>query len=100
MGDGVVGVAARERVPIRIGHMTSDYSYGAAVREQAPGHGLRRPSRGDPLPGLAAPESQIALPILSGGRMLGVLFAESPSRCGSATTTRTRSALSPAGSAS
>lgn len=79
VGDGVVGVAARERVPIRIGHMTSDYSYGAAVRDEARGHGLSSPDATEiPYPGLAAPESQIALPILSRGRTIGVLFAESP----------------------
>lgn len=31
-----------------------------------------------PYPGLSAPESQIALPILSGQSVLGVLFAEGP----------------------
>jgi hypothetical protein len=78
VGDGVVGVAARERVPIRIGHMTSDYSYGAAVRDQARDHGLAGSAATEiPYPGLAAPESQIALPVLSRGGTLGVLFAES-----------------------
>jgi len=78
VGDGVVGVAARERVPIRIGHMTSEYSYGTAVRDQARDQGLATPDATEiPYPGLDAPESQIALPILSQGRTLGVLFAES-----------------------
>ncbi len=79
LGDGVIGVAAREGVPIRIGHMTSEYSYGAALRDQARDLGL---GAGDdtriPYPGLAAPESQIALPIIVGGATAGVLFAESP----------------------
>ena len=35
LGEGVIGVAAREGVPIRIGHMASEYSYGAAVRDTA-----------------------------------------------------------------
>lgn len=77
LGAGVIGVAARERAPIRIGAMTSDYRYGAAAGE------------GDgeiPYPGLAEPESQIAVPVLSGGRLLGVIFAESrqPMRFGHA----------------
>lgn len=77
-GEGVVGVAAREGVPIRIGHMTSDYSYGAMVREQAQHHGMAEEASTEiPYPGLAEPESQIALPIMSAGRTLGVLFAES-----------------------
>lgn len=78
VGAGVVGVAARQRVPIRIGHMTSDYSYVAALRDQARGHGLASHEATEiPYPGLATPESQIALPILSEERTLGVLFAES-----------------------
>jgi hypothetical protein len=79
LGAGVVGVAARERVPIRISHMSSDYSYGAAVREQARDQGLAGAGATEiPYPGLKAPESQIAVPILAAGRTLGVIFAESP----------------------
>ncbi|SPH24021.1 hypothetical protein DEA8626_03069 [Defluviimonas aquaemixtae] len=79
LGHGVIGVAARERVPIRVGHMTSDYSYGAALRDQALDHGIEAMDATQiPYPGLPAPESQIALPIVVGGRTAGVLFAESP----------------------
>ncbi len=76
-GEGVIGVAARERTPIRIGHMTREYRYGAAITETARRAGLIEDApRTIPFPGLAAPRSQIALPILEGGRLLGVLFAE------------------------
>lgn len=76
-GEGVIGVAARERTPIRIGHMTREYRYGAAITETARRAGLIEDApRTVPFPGLAAPRSQIALPILEGGRLLGVLFAE------------------------
>jgi adenylate cyclase len=78
VGDGVIGVAAREGVPIRIAHMSVDYAYGAAVREQARDHGTGDNGATEiPYPGLAAPESQIAIPFRGGGRVLGVLFAES-----------------------
>jgi len=78
LGHGVIGVAAREGVPIRIGHMTSDYSYGAVLRDQARDHGLGDTDATEiPYPGLAAPESQIAVPILMRGRTAGILFAES-----------------------
>jgi hypothetical protein len=77
VGQGVVGVAARERVPIRIGHMTADTDYGTAVRDQARRQGLEDEATEIPFPGLAAPESQMAVPILCDGRTLGVLFAES-----------------------
>lgn len=74
LGHGVIGVAARERVPVRIDHMTGDYAYGATIRQAAGGPAARE----IPFPGLPAPESQIALPICLRGRLLGVLFAESP----------------------
>lgn len=77
VGQGVVGVAARERVPIRIGHMTADTDYGTAIRDQALRQGLsREPATEIPFPGLSSPESQIAVPIVCGGRAAGVLFAE------------------------
>ncbi|MCU9850523.1 GAF domain-containing protein [Defluviimonas sp. WL0024] len=79
LGHGVIGVAARESVPIRIGHMTSEYSYGAALRDQARDYGLEAADATEiPYPGLPAPESQIALPVVVAGRTTGVLFAESP----------------------
>lgn len=79
LGEGVIGVAAAQDVPIRIGHMASEYSYGAAVRDSARAAGLDW--QGDtaiPYPGLKAPQSQIAMPILRDGRSMGVLFAEGP----------------------
>ena len=78
VGEGVIGAAAREGVPIRIGHMSSDYSYGAAVRETAQKSGLDWASATEiPFPGLGAPESQLAVPIVQCGRTIGVLFVES-----------------------
>jgi hypothetical protein len=78
LGEGVIGVAARERTPIRIGHMTSEYRYGAAVRDSARRFGMDEGQTTEiPFPGLTAPSSQIAVPIVGGGRTLGVLFAES-----------------------
>ncbi len=80
IGDGVIGVAARERVAIRIDHMSSAYTYGSAVRDRiraASGPGAPE-SRTVPFPGLPRPESQIALPMLWQGQLTGVLFAESP----------------------
>jgi adenylate cyclase len=78
LGEGVIGVAARERVPIRIGQMTSEDEYSNAIRESARATGTAwAETTRIPYPGLAAPQSQLALPILCAGRTLGVLFAES-----------------------
>jgi adenylate cyclase len=80
IGDGVIGVAARERVAIRIDHMSSAYLYTSAVRDRVraeAGPGAPE-SRSVPFPGLSRPESQIALPMLWRNQLAGVLFAESP----------------------
>lgn len=78
VGAGVIGVAGREGVPIRIGHFSADYAYGAAIRDGARHAGIAcSEEREIPFPGMEAPGSQIALPIRCGERMFGVLFAES-----------------------
>jgi adenylate cyclase len=75
LGEGVVGVAARERTPIRIGHMTAEYGYSRAIRANTDGGA---PEVEIPLPGLADPRSQLAVPLCVGARLLGVLYVESP----------------------
>lgn len=75
LGEGVIGVAARMGTPIRINHATLDYAYGRAMREGLAGDVLEREI---PLPGLPEPGSQLAVPLSSGGQLLGVLFVESP----------------------
>ena len=77
-GEGVIGVAAREGVPIRIGHFNADYRYGAALGAAARSAGLlAEEPPGVPFPGLGTPHSQIAVPVAARGRVFGVLFAES-----------------------
>ncbi len=78
LGEGIIGVAARERVPIRINHMTADYRYGAAIRESIIRSGVEWQAATEiPFPGLESPASQLALPILVRGETFGVLFVES-----------------------
>ncbi|MDM0013583.1 GAF domain-containing protein [Variovorax sp. J22P168] len=79
IGHGVIGVAARERTPVRISHMTNAASYSHAVRSSM------RDDEPDlvleteiPFPGLREPHSQLAVPILASGRLVGALFVESP----------------------
>ena len=79
MGEGIIGVAARERAPIRIGYAAQEYLYSRAVRE-----GFERSIGEDaletaiPFPGLADSGSQLAVPVLRGDRLHGVLYVESP----------------------
>lgn len=78
VGHGVIGVAARERTPIRISHMTSEYIYGKAVRDSAEALGLHHQlETAIPMPGLAECRSQMAVPILAGQTLYGVLYVES-----------------------
>ncbi len=76
-GDGVIGVAAQYRTPIRISHMTMEYAYGRATRAEALARDIALEAE-IPFPGLAEPHSQLAVPILAGGQLLGVLCVESP----------------------
>lgn len=78
LGRGVIGVAAQAQTPIRITHMTGANLYNHAVRRTL------QNSQPDvlldtdiPYPGLAQPQSQMAVPIQSAGRVLGVIFVES-----------------------
>jgi adenylate cyclase len=79
LGEGIIGVAARERTPIRIGHAAQEYLYGRATRQ-----GFESSENSDalemeiPFPGLADSSSQLAVPLALGRRLLGVLYAESP----------------------
>jgi adenylate cyclase len=77
LGEGVIGVAARECTPIRIGHMAHEYLYSRAVRQSL---GASNPELETeiPLPGLTESRSQLAVPIAHGQRLLGVLYTESP----------------------
>jgi adenylate cyclase len=76
---GVIGVAARHGTPIRISHLTAEYAYARSIRESAARGGLAAMLETEiPLPGLAEPHSQLAVPIVGGGRLVGVLFVESP----------------------
>lgn len=78
-GQGVIGVAAREKTPIRITHATRDYLYGRAIRDALRESPLAAQLETEiPLPGLASSGSQIAVPLMSDGRLLGILYAESP----------------------
>jgi len=75
----VIGVAASAGTPVRISHMTQAALYSHAVRsslrENQPTLAL---DTDIPFPGLAEPHSQLAVPIIALGRLLGVLFVESP----------------------
>ncbi|MDR0216082.1 MAG: GAF domain-containing protein [Comamonas sp.] len=75
---GLVGVAVREGVALRIGHMARMYRYGRTLHQMACDQGL---AGGQPiaLPGLATPCSQLAMPLRARGKTVGALLVESDS---------------------
>lgn len=78
MGDGVIGVCAQARTPIRISWMTQAYRYSSTIRNVVLHHGDGRELSVEiPYPGLADPSSQLGVPMLHAGRLFGVLFVES-----------------------
>ena len=79
LGDGVIGVAAREKTPIRIGHFAAEYSYSRAIRDNLARSSIAPHLETEiPLPGLPTSRSQLAVPIRAGQRVLGILYVESP----------------------
>ncbi len=78
VGAGVIGICARERTPIRIGFMTSEYAYGRTVRDSIVADGdADALETAIPLPGLPDARSQLAVPIAAFDRLTGVLYVES-----------------------
>ena len=78
VGQGVIGVCAREATPIRIAHATSEAAYARTIRDSAERGGMGGLLETEiPMPGLAASGSQMAAPVTAHGQVLGVLFAES-----------------------
>lgn len=79
LGEGVIGVAAQQRTPIRIAHMAEEYLYSRAVRRQVlEGAGATSLELEIPLPGLPESNSQLAVPLIRRQTLLGVLYLESP----------------------
>jgi adenylate cyclase len=80
LGCGVMGVAAQHRTPILISHAAAEYSNGRAIRDSAERAGLSADfETAIPFPGLPESRSQLAVPIIAGRVLLGVLYVESPS---------------------
>ncbi len=78
VGSGLIGICARERSPIRIGFMTNEYAYGRTVRDGLAAAGqIDALETAIPLPGLPNAASQMAIPIVAGDRLLGVIYVES-----------------------
>ncbi|CAN7537736.1 GAF domain-containing protein [Phenylobacterium sp. LjRoot164] len=76
LGEGAIGIAAASGQAIRLSDMSRGRRMAAAVTAGA-ALGIERSV---PLPGLDEPQSQLAAPMVSRGKVHGVLFAESSQR--------------------
>jgi class 3 adenylate cyclase len=79
IGDGVIGVVAERRTPMRVGNVGASLRYLQAIRARMQAAG-QAPAGDDlvALPGLPDVQSQLALPLLVKDRLVGVLAVESP----------------------
>jgi adenylate cyclase len=74
-GEGIAGLVAEAQKPIRIAGLLRGMLYAYAMHKA--GDDLRSLRRQIPLPGLANPESQLGVPLLVRGELVGVLCLES-----------------------
>jgi len=75
-GDGIIGVVAEAQKPIRISGLLRGMLHARAVAMRAIESGWS-PDRQVPLPGLENPESQLGVPLVVRGELIGVLCIES-----------------------
>ena len=75
IGDGLIGTVARERRLLRVTSLEADLRYGRAIRrEAASAAGIVHAEI--PLPGLCDAQSFLAIPLVVGDRLIGVIAAE------------------------
>ena len=77
IGEGIAGVVAEARKPIRISGLIRQMLYAYAVHKRATEEGLCAMDRHIPLPGLQSCDSQLGVPLLNRGELVGVLCIES-----------------------
>lgn len=76
-GEGIIGMVAEAQKPIRISGLVRGILYANAAKRRAEEAGWRAPERQIALPGLQNPESQLGVPLVVRGELVGVLCIES-----------------------
>jgi hypothetical protein len=74
-GEGIAGVVAEARKPIRISGLLRGMLYAWAMHHPSPNAAAARAAHH--MPGLPTPESQLGVPLLVRGELVGVLVLES-----------------------
>jgi hypothetical protein len=78
LGEGLIGAVAQSRKPLRVSHAGTDLRYGRAIRRGVEGSSdAAMLSREIPLPGLPDAQSQLVLPLVARGRLVGTIVLES-----------------------
>ncbi len=77
-GEGLIGMVARARRALRLSAIDHSLRYARAVRERVETmRGTEAVCREIPLPGLRGAACQAAVPLVTGGRLIGVVAVES-----------------------
>lgn len=80
LGEGIIGMAAARVEPMRVGNLGRLLAYARTVRRSYEAEGGAAPGNEIALPGLADAESQLAVPAVVLGQLVGVLAVESRDR--------------------
>jgi predicted pyridoxine 5'-phosphate oxidase superfamily flavin-nucleotide-binding protein len=77
MGEGLIGTVAARRRPMRVAGVGAELRYWRTIRAELQHVGKALSAPEIPLPGLPDAQAQLALPLLVGDRLAGVLALES-----------------------
>jgi hypothetical protein len=77
IGDGLIGVAAERKLPVRVTHMGRELSYSHATRDAAKGESGSSVEQVIPLPHLHSAQSLLVTPMLAHRQLIGVLCMQS-----------------------
>ena len=80
VGEGVMGMAAARCSPMRVGNLGQMRKYSHTVRRSFEEHGAIEPGQEIPMPAFPRAQSQLAVPAMVRGQLVGVLAVESPER--------------------
>jgi GAF domain/Pyridoxamine 5'-phosphate oxidase len=77
LGEGIIGMVAEAQKPIRISGLLRGMLHARAAYMRAEEEKISGPRPGVPMPGLKNPASQLGVPLLVRGELIGVLCIES-----------------------
>lgn len=77
LGEGLIGTVAARCRPMRVAGVGAELRYWRTIRAELQHAGKAEPAPEIPLPGLPDAQAQLALPLLVGDRLVGVLALES-----------------------